>query len=162
MYHMQRKQPSHILKIYEALWCIWDSRLQLVPSEDGIISAQVVSSDRSKTYIVSYRQSDQSIMANDNSSYRNNEVWYPSLALLLFLDVLDYQSEYWEALSGIVWKIINMENHNNRTLTQEQVDEKLNLQGIDVDSLHSYCENIMNKIISLHLNYFGKKIKPAQ
>jgi hypothetical protein len=55
-----------------------------------------------------------------------------------------------------------MENHNNRSLTQQQVDEKLNLQGIDIDSLHNYCENIMNKIISLHLNYFGEKIKPAQ
>ena len=158
---MQRKQPSHILKIYEALWCVGDSRLQLVPSQDGIIAAQVISSDKTKTYTVSYRQSDQSIMANDNSSYRNDEVWYPSLALLLFLDVLDYQSEYWEALSGIVWKTINMENHNDRTLTQEQVDTKLNLQGIDIDSLHSYCENIMNKIISLHLNYLGEKIKPA-
>lgn len=159
---MQRKQPSHILKIYEAIWCIGDSRLQLVPSEDGIITAEVISSDRTKTYTVSYRQSDQSIMANDNSSYYNDEVWYPSLALLLFLDVLDYQSEYGEALSGIVRKSINIENHNNRSLTQQQVDEKLNLQGIDADSLHSYCENIMNKIISLHLNYFGEKIKPAQ
>jgi hypothetical protein len=82
--------------------------------------------------------------------------------LLLFLDVLDYQSDYGEALSGISWKSLNMENNNDRTLTQHQVDEKLNLQGIDIDSLHSYCENIMNKIISLHLNYLGEKIKPAQ
>ena len=159
---MQRKKPSHILKIYESLWCVGDSRLELLPSEAGVISAQVISSDKTKTYTVSYRQSDQSIMANDNSSYYNDELWYPSLALLLFLDVLDYQSEYGEALSGIIWKTINMENHNDRSLTQQQVDEKLNLQGIDVDSLHSYCENIMNKIISLHLNYLGEKIKPAQ
>jgi hypothetical protein len=159
---MQRKQPSHILKIYEALWCIGDSRLQLVPSEDGVISAQVISSDRSKIYTVSYRQSDQSIMSNDNSSYRNSEVWYPSLALLLFLDVLDYQSEYGEALSGISWKTINMENNNNRSLTQQQVDEKLVLQGIDSDTLHQYCEMLLHTLWSLWLQYLWEKKQPVK
>lgn len=159
---MQRKQPSHILKIYEALWCIGDSRLQLVPSEDGVISAQVVSSDRSKTYSVSYRQSDQSIMSDDNSSYRNDEVGYPSLALLLFLDVLDYQSEYGEALSGISWKTINMENNNDRSLTQQQVDEKLSLQGIDSDALHSYGEMLLKKLWSLWLQHLWEKQSPVK
>ncbi len=159
---MQRKQPSHILKIYEALWCIGDSRLQLVPSEDGIISAQVISSDRTKTYTVSYRQSDQSIMSNDNSSYYNDEVGYPSLALLLFLDVLDYQSEYGEALSGISWKSINMENHNDRTLTQQQVDEKLSLQWIDSEALHSYCETLLEKLQWLWLQYLWEKKLPVK
>jgi hypothetical protein len=67
-------------------------------------------------------------MSNDNNSYRNDEVGYPSLVLLLFLDVLDYQSEYGEALSGIARKSINMENNNDRSVTQQQVDEKLSLQ----------------------------------
>lgn len=159
---MQRKQPSHILKIYEALWCIGDSRLQLVPSEDGVISAQVMSSDRSKAYTVSYRQSDQSIMSNDNSSYRNDEVGYPSLALLLFLDVLDYQSEYGEALSGIARKSINMENNNDRSVTQQQVDEKLSLQWIDSDALHTYCEMLLNTLWSLWLQYVWEKKQPAK
>ncbi len=159
---MQRKQPSHIIKIYEALWCIGDSRLQLVPSEDGVISAQVISSDRSKTYTVSYRQSDQSIMSDDNSSYRNDEVGYPSLALLLFLDVLDYQSEYGEALSGVARKSINMENNNDRSLTQQQVDEKLSLQWIDSDALHTYCNMLLTKLWFLWLQYLGDKMKPLK
>ncbi len=158
---MQRKQQFHILKIYEALWCIGDSRLKLVPSDDGIISAQVISSDRSKTYTVSYRQSDQSIMSDDNSSYYNDEVWYPSLALLLFLDVLDYQSEYGEALSGISWKSLNMENNNDRSLTQQQVDKKLSLQGVDVDALHMYCTMLLAKLWSLWLQYLWEKQRPV-
>lgn len=159
---MQRKQPSHILKIYEALWCIGDSRLQLIPSEDGIISAQVISSDKTKIYTASYRQSDQSIMSNDNSSYYNDEVGYPSLALLLFLDVLDYQSEYGEALSWISWKSINMENNNDRSLTQGQVDEKLRLQGIDIEALHSYCVILLEKLWSLWLQYLWEKQLPVK
>jgi surface polysaccharide O-acyltransferase-like enzyme len=51
--------------------------------------------------MVKYCQSDQSIMSNDDTSYLYNEVGYASLALLLFLDILDYQSEYGEYLSGI-------------------------------------------------------------
>jgi len=159
---MQRKQPSHILKIYEALWCIGDSRLQLVPSEDGMISAQVISSDRTKTYTVSYRQSDQSIMSDDNNSYYNDEVWYPSLVLLLFLDVLDYQSEYGEALSGIARKSLNMENNNDRSLTQQQIDEKLVLQGIDSDTLHQYCEILLTKLWSLWLQHLWEKQLPVK
>jgi hypothetical protein len=159
---MQRKQPSHILKIYEALWCIGDSRLHLIPSEDGIISAHVVSSDRSKTYTVSYRQSDQSIMSNDNNSYRNDEVGYPSLVLLLFLDVLDYQSEYGEALSGIARKSINMENNNDRSVTQQQVDEKLSLQWIDSDALHSYSEMLLQTLQWLWLQYLWEKQLPVK
>ena len=85
-------------------------------------------------------------MSNDNSSYHNDEVGYPSLALLLFLDVLDYQSEYGEVLSGISWKTINMENNNDRALTQQQVDEKLSLQGVNSDALHSYGEMLLEKL----------------
>lgn len=159
---MQRKQPSHILKIYEGLWCIGDSRLQIIPSEDGVISAHVISSDKTKTYTVSYRQSDQSIMSNDNSSYYNDEVWYPSLALLLFLDVLDYQSDYWETLSWISWKFINMENNNDLSLTQEQVDEKLALQGIDIEALHTYSLMLLEKLWSLWLQYLWDKQLPVK
>jgi hypothetical protein len=39
-----------------------------------------------------------------------------------------------------------MENNNDRSVTQQQVDEKLVLQGIDSDTLHQYCEMLLNTL----------------
>ncbi len=157
---MQRKTPSHIIKMYEALWCVWDGRVELIDGESGIIAAQVKSSDGSKIYDVSYDQLQKAIMSNDNSSYWKNELWYPALALLLFLDVLDYQSDYGEALSDIPWKSINTINSNNRNLTQQQIDEKLRLQGVDILSLHDYCDGLMNKLNLFSFDMLGEMQDP--
>jgi len=157
---MKRQLPSHITKYYEALWCIWDSRLVLGEVSDGIIHATIVSSSRWKQYDVSYDQLHHSIMSNDNSSYRKGELWYPALALLLFLDVLDYQSDYGEALAGIEWKSLNTINNNNFDLTQQQVETQLQSQWMNISSLHLYCDSLQHTLESLHLEMLGTTKKP--
>jgi hypothetical protein len=159
---MQRKLPSHITKYYEALWCIGDSRLKLGSIQWDIISAQVTSSDRSKQYDVSYDTKNHAIMSNDNSSYRKGELWYPSLALLLFLDVIDYQSDYGEALSGIEWKKINTLNNNNFDLTQQQVEKELIWQGMDITSLRLYCDRLSKSLEVLQIEMFGETKLPPK
>ncbi len=158
---MQRKLPSHMIKYYEALWCVADGRIQMW-SVDEAIHATVLSSDRSKTYQVSYDQDTNAIMSNDNSSYRKNELWYPAMALLLFLDTLDYQSQYGDMLIDIDRKKINTEHNNDRDLTQDYVDTSVYDRGQNVEALHIYCQELAKKIEEMRLEYLWSKQKPAK
>ena len=158
---MQRKLPSHMIKYYEALWCVADGRVQMW-SVDEAIHATVLSSDGTKTYHVSYDQDTNAIISNDNSSYWNDELWYPSLALLLFLDTLDYQSQYGDMLIDISWKKLNGEHNNDRDLTQDLVDTELMKSGQNVESLHAYCQLLMKKIEEMKLELLWWKQKPAK
>lgn len=158
---MQRKLPSHMIKYYEALWCVADGRVTLW-SIDEAIHATVLSSDRTKIYKVSYDQDTNAIMSNDNSSYRNEELWYPSMALLLFLDCLDYQSQYGDMLIDISWKKINTVHNNDWDLTQDVVDTQLLSMGQNVDALHSYCRDLSHRVKNMKLIMLWWKQKPAQ
>lgn len=159
---MKRKLPSHILKRYEALWCVADGRIELWEMDENIITAKIASSDRTRTYNVSYSQSDQTIMSNDNTSYRKDELWYPALALLLFLDVLDYQEQYGRLFLDIQWKRLNTENDNDRDVTQAQVDNKLKILWCDLNSLYTYCDSLAEKLKSLDLGLLWEKQIPSQ
>lgn len=158
---MQRKLPSHMIKYYEALWCVADGRVQMWPVDESIY-ATVLSSDRTKTYQVSYDQDSNAIMSNDNSSYRNDELWYPSLALLLFLDKLDYQSKYWDMLVDVAWKKLNTVHNNDRDLTQDMVDTQLLSMGQDVDALHTYCKELIKRVEEMKLELLWPKQPPAK
>lgn len=145
---MLLKKPSHILIMYEALWCIWDSKLELIlNSEPGTISAKVISFDKKKEYLVSYCQLNQTIISNYNKTDSNDKIDYPSLSLLLFLDILDYQSEYWEILSNVILDFIELENTQIEfDFFQRKIDEKLKLQWMNIEWLHDYCSMLIKKI----------------
>jgi hypothetical protein len=136
-----------ILMIYQALWCVGDTRVVLISSKDSVISARIFSPDRLQYCTVSYYQWNRSVTLSD-SIFWAGESWYPYIALLLFLDVLDYQSEYGEALSSISWELENWKN-------QQQLDESLSLQGIDISIFHTYCEMLLKKLSSLWLHFLG-------
>ncbi len=159
---MKRKLPSHILKRYEALGCVADGRIVLWPVVEDVITAKVTSSDGTKIYDVSYLQSEQMIMSNDNTSYRKEELWYPALALLLFLDVLDYQDQYGTMLIDIPRKRLNVQNNNDRDITQSQIDEKLKKWWYDLYSLYNYCDSLAEKLQLLDLSMLWEKQQPAQ
>lgn len=159
---MKRTLPP-LIKIYEALWCIGDGRLELLPivesATGGVIEAKVYSSDKSKYYTVTYAESQHAIMSNDNGSYRVGYVGYPSIALLLFLDILDYRSEYGEALADIPRKLMNTANNNDFDRTQAQVDEKLRQAGIDLTLFHAYAQELLVRLGEMNLEYLGEKKK---
>lgn len=157
---MQRKNPSHMIKYYEALWAVADSRVVLWTIADGVISAKVSSSDQTKIYTIRYSQDHNAIMSNDNSSYWNDELGYPSMALLLFLDRLDYQDRFGEMLADFPWKVMNVRNKNDRDLTQDEVDATLHDRGQDVEALHSYCQGLIKRVEELQLQYLWFKQKP--
>lgn len=160
---MKRKLPSHIIKYYEALACVAGGRILLLWSQDdGILRAQVYSSDRTKRYDVSYMPTTAEIMSNDNNSYRNDELWYPSIAFLLFLDVIDYQDRYWSPFAEFSWKRINTAHDNDWDKTQYIVEQQLQTQWVKLWDLYEYCDMLRDRLIELDLSHLGNKLYPAK
>lgn len=75
------------------------------------------------------------------------------MALLLFLDTLDYQSQYGDMLIDIDRKKINTEHNNDRDLTQDYVDTSVYDRGQNVEALHIYCQELAKKIEEMRLEY---------
>jgi hypothetical protein len=94
---MKWKLPPRI-KIYEALGCIADGRMEV----EGNM-AKVYSSSRGKFYTVTYDPERQAIMANDNGSYWQGYLGYPSIAFLMHVGAIRFDHAYAEALEGVAW-----------------------------------------------------------
>ncbi len=153
---MKWKMPPKI-KIYEALGAIADDRVELNGE-----TARVESSDGSKKYDVIYSNVDNSIMSNDNGSYWQGYLGYPSIAFLMIRNKLDYNNEYANALRNIKWKQINVRNNNDFAKTINEIDKIIEQKGINLKKFEKYITSVRDQISALELNYFGKKIKPPK
>src|SRR5258708_14649763 len=74
----QWKLPP-LIKVYEALGAIGDGRVRIEDER----RATVMSSDGSKTYEVETSADGREIASNDNASYWQGYVGYPSIAALI-------------------------------------------------------------------------------
>lgn len=92
---MRWKNPP-IIKIYEALGCIADDRLEINGTK-----GKVYSSSRKKFYSIRYDSETNSIMCNDNGSYYIGYLGYPAIAYLMKIGELDFSKEYSNSLKGI-------------------------------------------------------------
>jgi len=142
-----------IIKVYEALGAISDERVHI----DGN-GAKVYSSSGNKYYDVLYDPESQSIMANDNGSYWQDYLGYPSIAFLLKGGVIAYRQELADLLKDIAWKDINQMYKNDFDKTLEHI-----LKGLDKPErkdLQAMVEEISLDLDKLELKKLGKKIKP--
>jgi hypothetical protein len=153
---MSKWKNPPVIKIYEALGAIADKRIKLRGDR-----AEVYSSEGNKKYDVIYSEADNAIMANDNGSYWVGYLGYPSIAYLMQKGLLEYKTEYGEALKDIKWKEINTKNKNNFDLTQGEIDKILVQKKVNLDEFYCYLNYIIKRIDELGLNYLGKKNKPT-
>jgi len=151
---MQWKLPPKI-KIYEALGCVGDDRIELDGSE-----AKVYSSSGNKFYSVKYDSQANAIMSNDNGSYWQGYIGYPAIAYLMKIGVIKINQIYAEALKGIQWKDINTEFKNDFEKTIAYVHEVLQEKGISVDEFLKEIDGIDMQIRKMNLEVLGKKTKP--
>ncbi|TAK96974.1 hypothetical protein EPO05_00405 [Patescibacteria group bacterium] len=151
---MPWKLPPQI-KIYEALGCIGDGRIELIGE-----GAKVYSSSGQKFYTVNYDAQQQAIMANDNGSYWQGYLGYPAIAYLLKAGIIKFNSIYAEALRGIAWKDINTQFKNDFEKTVSQVHEMLLGKGIELDSFTQEIVSIHQQLAKLGLSLLGNKMKP--
>lgn len=94
--YMKWLEPP-VIKIYEALWAIADNRIK-VENYLNFYCAKNYSSSKWKYYISEFDTNSNSIVSNDNWSYWKWYLWYPSIALLFKIWVLDLNIEYANSL----------------------------------------------------------------
>lgn len=151
---MRWKLPPKI-KIYEALGCIADERVEVKGNE-----ARVFSSSRNKFYSVKYDPDKNAIMSNDNGSYWIGYLGYPSIAFLMIKCVIDYNPKFANVLKDIPWKDINVKFKNDFKKTKEHVLQLVEQNYRGNKELMAEVANIFQQIKKLKLNKLGRPIKP--
>ena len=141
-------------KIFEALSAVADGRVRLV----GEREAEVVSSERSKTYVVEWSEDHREFSSNDNASYWRGYVGYPIVAVLLTLHILPYEPPFGALLAGIPWKNLNDRHHRECDGAVREA-----IAGVDVEMqrrLQAYVDGLMAILVGLHLERLSSLRKP--
>lgn len=159
-------KTPHINKVYEALTALADDRVLVTKTQTDLlwietITATVQTSSRDKSYTVTYQPSQYLIMSNDNSAYRNKEISYPMIALMIVIWQLPREDQQINKLANIHRKAINQQYDNDRDKSTWHVLQQLNSQGIDLESLQTYAQHLHSLIQSLSLFPLGPKVKPT-
>ncbi len=149
---MKWKSPPQI-KIYEALGCIADNRVEVQNN-----SAKVYSSSRNKFYDVSYDPKIKAIMANDNGSYWKEYLGYPSIAFLMKISALSYDKKISFLLRGVPWKDINQKFKNDFEKTLEHILSSKSEK--EKQLISNFVDKVYEEIKILDLSLLGKKTAP--
>jgi hypothetical protein len=108
-------------KIFEALSAIADGRVKLLEGQ----SAEVASSDRSKSYSVAWSEDLNAFTSNDNASHWQGYMGYPIIAVLMLLGKVGFSREAAELLAGVPWKLLNKRFRNDYAKAAESVLDDL-------------------------------------
>jgi hypothetical protein len=151
---MKWKMPPKI-KIYEALGCIGDKRIEIKDNQ-----AKVYSSSRKKYYTVKYDDKNKAIVANDNGSYWQGYLGYPAIAILLQINKIKFNDSCSQALRNIAWKELNKKFKNDYSKTEIYIKERVASRGGNTDELEQEIKKISQQIKHLDLDVLYPKIKP--
>lgn len=153
---MKWKIPPKI-KIYEALGAIGDKRIELTGNQ-----AEVFSSSRKKFYIVNYREYDNAIMCNDNGSYWQGYLGYPSIAFLMLKGKVIFDKKFADALKDIAWKDINTLFKSDYEKTEQHILQLIEQRGFNKQELLEEVDKIYEQVKKLDLNLLGARKKPPK
>ncbi len=145
-----------LIKVYEALGALGDGRVR----ERGGV-AEVVSSDRSKTYTVEVSAAGGEVSSNDNASYWQGYLGYPGIAVLLARGFLKARTDTTGALAGIPWKEINRRFKNDYARTAAEVARIVAERGGDFDKIRAEAESVLAALRELSPRR-GARRRPAQ
>ena len=150
----QWKMPP-LVKAYEALGAIGDGRVRI---EDGR-RATVTSSDGSKTYEVQTSADGREIASNDNASYWQGYLGYPTIAVLLARGFYRPPANVTDALAGVPWKELNRKYKNDWAKTIAEVEKELAQAGHHPDAVRSEAEAVLSFLRALR-PVRGKRSRP--
>jgi len=145
-------------KIYEALTAVADGRVKL----EGGETAEVASSDGTKTYIVEWSADLRQITSNDNASYWQGYIGYPIIAVLMLLGMLDFDQGVAQRLSGIAWKQLNRKFRNNYDKAVESVLEILEMEVGVRQRVASEVDKIFIQLEALNLDALPRRRRPPK
>lgn len=144
-----------IIKVYEALGCVADERIQV-----GGNQAKVYSSSGNKFYTVNYDPDNHAIMCNDNGSFWQGYLGYPAIAYLMNIGVIPYSREFAELLKNIAWKDINTKFKNDWAKTEEYCNQLVVERSGNLGELLTEINLIHTHLKDNPIKLLGKKIKP--
>ena len=145
-------------KIYEALTAVADGRVKLKGGE----TAEVLSSDGTKTYIVEWSADLGQITSNDNASYWQGYIGYPIIAVLMVLGRLDFDGRVAQALSGIAWKQMNRRFRNDYDKAVESVLLNLDVEPGLRQRVASEVDKIFIQLETLDLEALPRRRRPPK
>jgi len=145
-------------KIYEALTAVADGRVKLKGGE----TAEVLSSDGTKTYIVEWSSDLGGITSNDNASYWQRYIGYPIIAVLMVLGRLDFDGRVAQALSGIAWKQMNRRFRNDYDKAVESVLLNLDAEPGLRRRVASEVDKIFTQLETLDLERLPRRRRPPK
>ena len=145
-------------KIYEALTAVADGRVKLKSDE----TAEVLSSDGTKTYIVEWSADLGQITSNDNASYWQGYIGYPIIAVLMALGRLDFDIRAAQALSGIAWKQMNRRFRNHYDKAVDSVLLNLDVEPGLRQTVVSEVDKIFNQLETLDLEKLPRRRRPPK
>jgi len=133
-------------KVHEALSALLDDRVSLQENR-----AEVASSDRTRTYTVTWTESPLAFGSNDNASFYRTYAGYPIGAVLLKLGLLPYRPEACAPLRDVPWKAVNKRYKSNYAkavdaVLTERVPDPAQRQAID-----AYVDEVYQALASLEL-----------
>ena len=137
------------IKILEALGAVADERIIV---SIGKNQAMVHASNGKKTYNVSYNESQNSIVSNDNGSYFAGFIGYPAVAMLMKIGKLQCNDRYSTLFKGLKWKPIN----DRFPGAPEDAEEYLYTQLLDLTDekkkdVQKYCDCILEDLNHIKL-----------
>lgn len=153
---MKWKIPP-IIKVYEAFGAIADGRIEV----DGN-NAVVKSSSGNKKYAVVYDPENNAISANDNGSYWQGYLGYPSIAYLISVGKIKCDEKVITLFAGIAWKDVNNDFKNDYEKVMDSVFAKIETaQGSEsIENAEHEAESVLEQIKQLELKKIKTGLKP--
>lgn len=150
---MRRIPP--IEKIYEAYSAIADERIIM-----GEESAEVLSSDHSKKYLITWQ--DDTYSSNDSASYWQGYAGYPLIAVLMLQGKLPLTQMIAGYFKGINWKKLNAEHKGKYAEAVNVILEDLRQKGIHCNSIHTEVQKVYEAIKALEITCKRSSLRPPR
>lgn len=144
-----------VIKIFETLTVMGDQRIT-VNGDSGT----VLSSNGDKTYTVEYNPTTNTIVADDNESFWQKRLGYPSLAYLLQTKMIQFDPRAGNLLAGVNWKKLNAANHRDY---DKSITEVLSmLSNKDQSLILKEVDNIYDQLKKLKIKMPPKLKRPVK
>ena len=136
-----------IAKVYEALSAVADGRVRLTAET----TAEVVSSERDKSYTVKWSADRPAITSNDNATRWQGYAGYPIIAVLLHMGRIPYDPQAAAALANVPWHALNQKFKRDYDAAVEHVLAEVTQRGGDADALRREVDRIYTALAALEL-----------
>jgi hypothetical protein len=151
------KMPP-MAKVYEALGAIGDGRVHIEDDRRAFVR----SSDATKTYEVDVSGDGRGISSNDNASFWQGYLGYPSIATLIARGLIPRPDEaVMHALAGVPWKELNTKYRNDYDRTLEDVLARAAERGSDAATIRAAAASVLEAVRVLG-PYQGPRRRPPR